>query len=93
MPISAFDPQALQEALDRHLDREGRQWLANLIHDQLGGRITNASIQAEIILRAWSTRPEMALNEMKDLKARLDETSAFLVALVRAVTPPASDQE
>lgn len=93
MPISAFDPQALQAALDRYLTREGRQWLADLIHDQLGGRITNASIQAEIILRAWSTRPEMALSEMKDLKARLDETSAFLVALVRAVTPPASDQK
>lgn len=93
MPNSAFDPQALQAALDRHLTREGRQWLADLLHDQLGGPITNASIQAEIILRAWSTRPEMALSEMKDLKARLDETSAFLVALVRAVTPPASDQE
>jgi len=88
-----FDVEALQAELDRYLTREGRQWLADLVHDQLGGRITNASIQAEIVLRAWNARPEMALSEMRDLKARLDETSAFLVALVRAVTPPPEPQE
>ncbi len=88
MNKTAFDPHMLQSSLDRYLTREGRQWLADLLHDHLGGRITNASIQAEIVLRAWTARPEMALSEMKDLKARLDETAAFLVALVKAVTPP-----
>ena len=91
MPRRPFDPDQLAEELDTYLTREGRQWLADLLHDHLGGRITNASIQAEIILRAWDKKPEMALQEMQDIKLKLDETSKFLVTLVRLVTPPASE--
>lgn len=82
-----FDPEVLAQELDTHLTREGRQWLADLLHDHLGGRITNASIQGEIVLRAWDVKPEMAHDEMKDLKTKLDESSQFLVTLVRLVTP------
>ncbi len=65
--------------------------MADLLHDHLGGRITNLSLQAEIVLRAWEPRPDMALNEMKALKSQLDEVSAFLVNLVRAVTPSSEE--
>lgn len=86
-----LDADELARELDNYLTREGRQWLADLLHDYLGGRITNASIQAEIVLRAWDIKPEMAHDEMKDLKTKLDEGSQFLVTLVRLVTPPADE--
>lgn len=78
----------LKLQISQHLSTEARHWLADLLHDQLGGRITNSSVQAEIVLRAWEPKPEMAHAEMLELKKRLDEASAFLVALVRTVTPP-----
>ncbi|GAB4527269.1 MAG: hypothetical protein Kow0063_02350 [Anaerolineae bacterium] len=83
----ALDPEVLQQQVDEYLSPAARRWLADLLHDHLGGRITNLSLQAEIVLRAWERKPEMAYTEMQDLKRRLDEASAFLVALVRAVTP------
>lgn len=91
MPQKPFDPDELAMELNTHLTREGRQWLADLLHDHLGGRITNCSIQAEIILRAWDQKPEMAHEEMQDLKTRLDEGSHFLVTLIRLVTPSAEE--
>ncbi|MBN2471612.1 MAG: histidine kinase dimerization/phosphoacceptor domain-containing protein [Anaerolineae bacterium] len=93
MPQKSIDPEELARELDTHLTREGRRWLADLLHDHLGGRITNCSIQAEIILRAWDQKPDMAREEMQDLKTRLDESSRFLVTLVRLVTPPAEEQQ
>lgn len=84
-----FDEETLKAEIAQHLDREGRQWLADLLHDHLGGRITNASLQAEIVLRAWERNQEMARQEAQDLKTRLDEAAQFLVTLVRIVTPPA----
>lgn len=91
MPRQPFDPDILQAELATYLTREGRQWLADLLHDHLGGRVTNASIQAEIVLRAWDKNPEMAHREMEELKAKLDESSKFLVTLVRLTTPPADE--
>jgi hypothetical protein len=49
-------------------------------------------MQAEIVLRAWEKRPDMALSEMRELKGKLDEASSFLVSLVRSVTPPARSE-
>ncbi len=91
MPYQPFDADALGEEIAVYLSNEGRRWLADLLHNHLGGRITNASLQAEIVLRAWDRRPEMARSEMQALKTELDEGARFLVALVRAVTPPAVD--
>ncbi len=91
MPRRPFDPDELAKELDTYLTREGRQWLAELLHDHLGGRITNCSIQAEIILRAWDQKPEMAREEMQALKTQLDEGSHFLVTLIRLVTPSAAE--
>jgi signal transduction histidine kinase len=86
-----LDPGELQRELNEYLSTDGRRWLADLLHDHLGGRVTNLSLQAEIVLRAWEKRPDMALTEMQDLKKRLDEVSGFLVGLVRAVTPPSGE--
>lgn len=83
----ALDPEILRQQVDEHLSPTARRWLADLLHDHLGGRITNLSLQAEIVLRAWERKPAMAYAEMQDLKKRLDEASAFLVELVRTVTP------
>jgi len=83
-----LDPQALQEQIAAHLTPDARHWLAELLHDQVSHHITNASLQAEIVLRAWEPRPEMALEEMQDLKTKLDSASSFMVNLIRAVTPP-----
>lgn len=93
MPRRPFDPEELAKELDTYLTQEGRQWLADLLHDHLGGRITNCSIQAEIILRAWEQKPEMAREEMQDLKTRLDESSRFLVTLIRLVTPSPPEED
>ena len=86
----SIDPEELQEQIAEHLSPEARRWLADLLHDHLGGRITNLSLQSQIVLRAWDRNPDMAHSEMQDLKARMDEVSAFLVQLVRLVTPPSS---
>ncbi len=88
---ASFDSDELARQIEAYLPDEARRWLADLLHDHLGGRITNLSLQAEIVLKAWERNPEMALSEMQDLKSRLDEVSAFLVDLVRTVTPPAED--
>lgn len=88
-----LSPEALQAQLEQHLSVEGRQWLADLLHDHLGGRITNLSLQAEIVLRAWEAKPEMARDEMEDLRQRLSEVSAFLVDLVRTVTPSVAEPD
>jgi len=85
------DPQELEAEIAEHLSPEARMWLADLLHDHLGGRITNLSLQAEIVLKAWDRNLEMAHTEMQDLRQKLDEVSAFLVALVRTVTPPKED--
>ncbi len=85
-------PEELQQQIEAQLSTEARQWLADLLHDHLGGRIGNASMQAEIVLRAWEKRPDMALSEMRELKGKLDEASSFLVSLVRSVTPPARSE-
>lgn len=82
-----LEPEELERQIAEHLSPEGRQWLADLLHDHLGGRITNLSLQAEIVLRAWERNPEMAHEEMQALKTHLDDASAFLVNLVRSVTP------
>ncbi len=88
-----IDPDTLRQEIEKHLTSEARRWLADVLHDYLGGRITNASLQAEIVLRAWDARPEMAREEMRDLRSKLTEASTFLVELVRLVTPPAEEQE
>ncbi len=86
-----FDPDELRRQINEYLSPEARRWLADLLHDHLGGRVTNLSLQAEIVLKAWERRPDMALTEMQDLKKRLDEASAFLVELVRTVTPSSEE--
>jgi glucose-6-phosphate-specific signal transduction histidine kinase len=90
MPKRPLDPEVLQQEIETYLSPEARRWLADVLHDYLGGRITNSSLQAEIVLRAWEKRPDMALSEMQALKEKLDEASAFLVEMVRRVTPPAN---
>jgi hypothetical protein len=92
MPKREITPEELQHQIETYLSPEARRWLSDLLHDHLGGRIGNASMQAEIVLRAWERRPDMALSEMKELKGKLDEASAFLVNLVRTVTPPAEPE-
>lgn len=82
-----LDLDELIQQIEEYLPPESRLWLADLLHDHLGGRITNLSLQAEIVLRAWEPRPDMALEEMRALKSSLDDVSAFLVNMVRAVTP------
>jgi nitrate/nitrite-specific signal transduction histidine kinase len=84
-----LDTEVLQEQLDTYLTLEGRQWLADFLHDYLSPHVTNASIQAEIVLRAWERNPEMALEEMRALKEQLGKASKFLVELIREATPPA----
>jgi len=84
-----LDQHDLEQQIEAHLGLDARQWLADLLHDHVSHHITNSSLQAEIVLRAWEKRPEMALAEMQDLKAKLDAASTFLVNLVRTVTPPA----
>ncbi len=84
-----LDQHELEQQIEAHLGLEARRWLADLLHDHVGHHITNSSLQAEIVLRAWEKKPEMALAEMQDLKVKLDAASAFLVNLVRTVTPPA----
>jgi signal transduction histidine kinase len=84
-----LDQQVLQQQIEAHLTPDARHWLADLLHDHVSHHITNASLQAEIVLRAWERKPEMALEEMHDLKGKLDSASSFMVDLIRAVTPPA----
>jgi signal transduction histidine kinase len=86
-----LDEQALLEQIEAHLTPEARHWLAELLHDQVSHHITNASLQAEIVLRAWERKPEMALDEMRDLKGKLDNASGFMVNLIRTITPPAEE--
>ncbi|MBN1967131.1 MAG: histidine kinase dimerization/phosphoacceptor domain-containing protein [Anaerolineae bacterium] len=87
----SLTPEALRAEIEAHLSPEARRWLADLLHDHLGGRITNLSLQAEIVLRAWDAAPDMARSEMEELRERLKTASVFLVDLVRTVTPPADD--
>lgn len=86
-----LNPEEFQQQIAQYLSPEARCWLANALHDYLGGRITNLGLQAEIILRAWEKRPDMALTEMRDLKKNLDTVSSFLVEMVRLVTPPSGE--
>ena len=86
-----LDLDELIQQIEEYLPPESRLWLADLLHDHLGSRITNLSLQAEIVLRAWEPRPDMALEEMRTLKSSLDDVSAFLVNMVRAVTPSSGE--
>ncbi|MFC1959804.1 hypothetical protein ACFLYO_03750 [Chloroflexota bacterium] len=82
-----FDIEEVQREIDEYLTDEGRQWLADLLHDHIGPPVGNSSMQAEIVLRAWESHPDMALSEMQELKGRLDKASALIVLLVRTITP------
>ena len=83
----------LERQIVEMLTPEARVWLADLLHDYISPPVTNASIQAEIVLRAWDRMPEMALSEMQDLKGKLDGASQFLVTLIRTITPPAPESD
>lgn len=82
-----FDIETVQAQISEYLTEEGRQWLADLLHDHIGPPVGNSSMQAEIVLRAWDSHPAMARSEMEELKGRLDEASALIVLLVRTITP------
>ena len=84
--------EALQQQIEENLSLEARIWLADLLHDYLAPPITNANMQAEIVLRAWDKRPDMAHSEMQDLKTKLDGASGFLRELIRTITPPAPEE-
>jgi signal transduction histidine kinase len=87
--VRELDQHDLEQQIEAHLGLDARRWLADLLHDHVSHHITNSSLQAEIVLRAWEKKPEMALSEMQELKTKLDAASAFLVSLIRTVTPPA----
>lgn len=86
-----LDSEQLAQEIEQIMTPASRRWLADYLHNKLAPPVTNASIQAEIVLRAWDKMPEMAHDEMKELKVKLDAASALLVELIRTVTPPAKE--
>ena len=82
-----FDIEEVQREIDEHLTDDGRRWLADLLHDYIGPPVGNSSMQAEIVLRAWDSHPDMARSEMEELRGRLKEASDLIVLLVRTITP------
>lgn len=88
-----LSPEELGSQIEAHLPPEARQWLADLLHDHLGRVITNVGLQAEIVIKAWERNPEMAHDEMLELRKKLSGASNFVIELVRQVTPHASEQE